>query len=260
MEANKPKHINILLAATGIVVIFLWLIKIWHVSDPSSLVVLPLEILSMLMILAVFYYFFVVLRINNKEINKLTVQLSELKAKHEQRESKLLQKIMYLEEKEKEKEIFNVQKQKTIARIAAKIDITSLESFKSSLVNAMASVIESVTAIGYWYNETTQSYEAHKTYGIDPLLEIAPFAPNIGFAGQAVAEKKLLSLDDVPEDYFSAESGLGSHRPKYIYFAPIILNGHAEGLLEIGSFKKLELSNLWSDLNHKIEEIYKSLN
>jgi hypothetical protein len=214
----------------------------------------------MLLILAIFYYFFVVLRMNNKEINKLTFQLSELKTKHEQRESMLLQKIMYLEEKEKEKEIFNVQKQKTIGRIVAKIDKTNLESFKSSLVPAMASVIESVTAIGYWYNQTTQSYEAQKTYGIDPLMNIAPFAANIGFAGQAVAEKKLLSLDDIPEDYFSAESGLGSHQPKYIYFAPIILNGHAEGLLEIGSFKKLELSNLWSDLNEKIEEIYKSLN
>jgi hypothetical protein len=260
MDLTKKKYIKTLLLVGGMMVLALSMIKYFIVNAALPPFVAPLEILALLMLIAFFYYFFVNIRSAYDEINELKTQLQHQKSKTDSRESQLLQKIMHLEEKEKEKEIFNLHKQKTLNKILGKIDKTNRTSIKTSIVQAISSVLETVTIISYWYDDATGDYKPNKTFAIDDEFQIKPFKVNEGFCGQAIAEKKLLSVDDIPADYISALSGLGSHQPKYIYFAPIEIDGKVSGLLEIGSFKQLEIKNFWSELSKKIEELYLSIN
>ncbi len=70
-----------------------------------------------------------------------------------------------------------------------------------------------------------------------------------GLLGQAVLEKDIIFLTDIPQNYIKITSGLGEASPNCILIAPLQVNGEVYGALEIASFKKFEA--------HEIEFIKK---
>lgn len=60
-----------------------------------------------------------------------------------------------------------------------------------------------------------------------------------GLIGRALASDSLLSIEDVPEDYFKIESTLGSALPRHLVFVPFRFQGQTIGLLEMASFKPM---------------------
>lgn len=61
-----------------------------------------------------------------------------------------------------------------------------------------------------------------------------------GLAGQAVIEKDIIYMTDVPEDYIKIKSGLGDATPGCVLISPLIVNEEVFGALEIASFNKFE--------------------
>ncbi|MEI8297660.1 MAG: response regulator [Pseudomonadota bacterium] len=56
-----------------------------------------------------------------------------------------------------------------------------------------------------------------------------------GVVGQVAVEKKLIILQQVPEDYVQVVSGLGRAVPSEVCLVPVLYNGELRGVLEIGS-------------------------
>ncbi len=57
-----------------------------------------------------------------------------------------------------------------------------------------------------------------------------------GLVGQSFAEKSILHLRKVPENYVNVTSGLGKSNPKSILIIPLIVNEKVYGVIELASF------------------------
>lgn len=72
--------------------------------------------------------------------------------------------------------------------------------------------------------------------------------------GQAVKDKKIVIIQNVPESYVPVVSGLGSSKPKNLVMIPVTSENDAVGLIEIAVFKNIdtELETALKELGGKI--------
>lgn len=65
-----------------------------------------------------------------------------------------------------------------------------------------------------------------------------------GLLGQAILERELLYLTEIPQDYIKITSGLGDALPSNLVIVPLIYNNEIYGVIEIASFYVLEKHHL----------------
>lgn len=77
-------------------------------------------------------------------------------------------------------------------------------------------------------------------------------------SGQVAKNKTILNLKDIPENYVTILSGLGSSSPNHLLIIPIIYNKETIGIMELASFKefKRNMNNLFEGIS---EEVGKTL-
>jgi len=70
-------------------------------------------------------------------------------------------------------------------------------------------------------------------------------APPVGgLTRQAMHEKSVLKVSDVPQDYFPVTSGLGGSMPRHLVIAPTSADGVANAVLELGFFRPVSPHDL----------------
>lgn len=89
----------------------------------------------------------------------------------------------------------------------------------------------------------SKSYKAPETLSFGETL-----------IGEAAKQKKVLHLQDVPEDYLKISSASGETTPKYILIIPLTHNNIIEGIIEIGSLHPFSpaSTNLLQQASHSI--------
>ncbi|MCG2750324.1 MAG: response regulator [Desulfobacteraceae bacterium] len=80
------------------------------------------------------------------------------------------------------------------------------------------------------------------------------YKPGEGLVGQAALEGKDILLAEVPENYFTIESGLGETLPRQIHIKPIIRNGSVKAVIELGTLHEF-VEFQYSFLNTVAESI-----
>jgi CheY-like chemotaxis protein/signal transduction histidine kinase/HAMP domain-containing protein len=73
-----------------------------------------------------------------------------------------------------------------------------------------------------------------------------------GVAGQSALEKKTITLSNLPENYITVRSGMGSAVPKTLMAFPFIHNDKVEAVVELGTFN--EFSDLHMDFIKQASE------
>ncbi len=72
------------------------------------------------------------------------------------------------------------------------------------------------------------------------ILDTEPeFVLGEGLHGQAAQDKKILYISNIPDNYITVLSGLGSSAPKYLVLFPIVKNDETIALIEIAAFSDL---------------------
>ncbi|MET0254780.1 MAG: CHASE3 domain-containing protein, partial [Luteibacter sp.] len=94
---------------------------------------------------------------------------------------------------------------------------------------------------GALFVNATTFYERVGAYGLAPGHTVVErFLPTEGLLGQAVAERRTVRVDNVPDGYLSIGSALGQDKPRHLVLLPSVVDGAVNGVLELGFFRKVE--------------------
>ena len=69
-------------------------------------------------------------------------------------------------------------------------------------------------------------------------------SPGEGLLGQAVLEKQIISITDIPEGYIRINSSFGDSPPRNIVAVPFLYEGRVKGVIELGSFEEFSAVKL----------------
>ncbi len=127
--------------------------------------------------------------------------------------------------------------------------------FYNNVLSALSEKFEIVIALFFTYNEQSQKFSVEGNYGVQKDEPVAPFVIGEGIHGEALNEKKVIVLKDLPEEYFVGYSGLGESKPKHLYVLPIADKEKTIGVIEIASFKPLDIKAVWDRVNKKLIEL-----
>lgn len=218
------------------------------------------EIISLVLVLCFVYYVDTLITNRNQLIDQLSQEVYEIKNQYTKRESHLLSKIMKLEEREREEQLLSIHKKKTIQRFANHIRTESYLDVTKSILPALSTIFEIVAGIFYWHNDSSNVYESQSFYGLEQDGKTVTFIKGEGFCGQAVADQSIIVIDEMKmkDDEWLIETGLGHHRPRFIYFIPILDDNNVYGLIEIATFKQADIDKIWNELSIKIIELVNS--
>src|SRR6185295_16304664 len=113
------------------------------------------------------------------------------------------------------------------------------EEFGSRLLSGLVPHLNAGLGAFHILGESDGRYHPAGGYGLGADASRKPFAAGEGIAGQAVAEKKLLVISDVPAGYVKVGSALGEAAPRTLAAVPLITQDKAIAVLEIAGFAPL---------------------
>ena len=115
----------------------------------------------------------------------------------------------------------------------------SLQEICANVVTFMADKLHQQVGLIYAHDgKGTYNYIAGYAFQPGPGLAKS-FKIGEGLPGQAALDKKIIVLTDIPPEYISVTSGLGSLVPKHISFVPFAFNDQVEAVLELGTLTEL---------------------
>lgn len=85
------------------------------------------------------------------------------------------------------------------------------------------------------------------------------FKTGEGLTGQVAKSQKISTIEEIPENYFKAESGLGASLPRHLIIFPVVYNNETLAVVELAAFKKTTPAQL-KILNTLTTELGERLN
>ncbi len=180
------------------------------------------------------------------------------------------QKIVYLkpednqEEEDQNKDLEDLDKNEELHKIKLK------DSAEKAVKNILQGISQTTNPIKYaelllrnlaaefngiqgvvFQRKEQNKYIAAGTYAFYSESEIREFTLGEGISGQVAKNQKLLNISNVPENYITVMSGLGSSSPGFLLIFPIIYQGETHGIAEIASFEAFP---------ENIDQIYQAIN
>jgi putative methionine-R-sulfoxide reductase with GAF domain len=156
------------------------------------------------------------------------------------------ERIVYVE---KSKQVESL-KDEIVTADVGQLSINQIEKIVDgpydSLQNALNEVCEQLQAgQGAIYLVDQQKLDLKYGYAISFDKELpTQFEFGEGLIGRVAAEKKMLCIDKLPDNYLTIFSGLGSASPSYLVMVPIVKANKIEGVLEVALFQSLNKSTL----------------
>ncbi len=143
-----------------------------------------------------------------------------------------------------------------------KLDISKkAEDLAGRLLSIIAQQYEFVQGLVYLKKGRAKKYTCISKYAFTGKDEPADFLSGETLPGQAAANGHPIMIDEIPEDYFTVESGLGKAAPRHLLFIPLLDKNKTVGVIELASFKAIEditmkiLGNLGQKAGNKISKI-----
>lgn len=150
-----------------------------------------------------------------------------------------------------------------INKIVPKGKFKNAEAFANKLLVNFSNELQA--SLGAVYLLKAKKYSFLTGFALTGDEPPADFKSGENLNGQAAKSKEIMIIQDIPDDYFNIESGLGKSKPKTLIIVPILHNKGVIGIIEIATFIKedeeilLELLRKTGKLaGEKIVQIQKS--
>jgi hypothetical protein len=245
MELKKLKLYALVLSILGVFIAFMQLLKLNDLRyffetnkiaalEPPSL---ALNYMFLILLLAIIASFFILLYFGLQTI-KVTVadvSMPELTVKE----------VDHKDEINLEKVENNIKK---INDLLA--PITDKKELFTQILMLWAKEFNIVQGIAYEKAENNQ-FKLLAKYAYYVVDKEPTFTLNEGLPGQVAADRKMLYINNIPDNYIMVLSGLGSSSPKYFALLPIVKNDETIALIEIAAF---------SDFSKYLNIYYEAMN
>lgn len=133
---------------------------------------------------------------------------------------------------------------------------TNLEGLSRLFLNELAILLEvPYSVLYYWKDNRLLRLAAYAADGEkEHSIGKVSLAPGEGLVGQSAVEKRILRMNDLPQNYIRISSGLGHASATSLTVVPVIFEGRTIAVIELASLKPL-LENELEQL-HELVEIF----
>jgi prepilin signal peptidase PulO-like enzyme (type II secretory pathway) len=232
MQLHKNKIL--IFSATYIVslIVIASLFGMWHNTQIKDATNDYLQFLVMLVLLIaiVSFLYFSLFKVYRKEIEEREISESGHSENDQQSSETTLKE-------EKTKETFD--KEGFISGILPSSRKPLAEYCEETLQN-LAGKMGIVQGLFYIKSKESENFEPLSFYAYysdkkPPVFKIGESLP-----GQSVKDKRVVVIQDIPDNYIPVVSGLGSGKPKTLVMIPVIAEGEPVGLIEITVFTSVD--------------------
>jgi len=137
--------------------------------------------------------------------------------------------------------------EESVVETEALIDIQKLlpsrtlgiEKFAEEMLQNMANPFSMVQGLFYVKNPNEDLFHCYAQYAYFSEDKPVEFRTGETLPGQAVKNKTVVSLSNIPDQYMTIASGLGKSNPKQLVFVPLKSQDDVVGLIEYASFEPL---------------------
>ncbi|MBQ3657472.1 MAG: GAF domain-containing protein [Bacteroidales bacterium] len=129
-----------------------------------------------------------------------------------------------------------------VAEISADLDTIPSDKFFDTLLINMSRCLDIVQGVAYALRSSDEKYFMAGSYAYYTEQTDRTFEIGEGIPGQVAKDKKILFMDNVPEDYIKVLSGLGNGSPKYLLEVPLVFEDKTWAVLELASFDKKDFN------------------
>jgi transcriptional regulator with GAF, ATPase, and Fis domain len=166
----------------------------------------------------------------NKKLGKNQQEILRL----EQRVNAMMQNEQKVDDNLQHQETFNCDE--ILAKImpAAEKNATA---YSEKVLRNIAKELDIVQGLVFVLNDADQLFHISGEYAYFSEEQPRSFPLGETLSGQVAKNRKLLSLNELPEGYITVLSGLGKSAPHNLIIAPIVHGDESIGVLELASFK-----------------------
>ena len=205
-------------------------ISFWNVSrDANDLGPWPLIFLILSIISSTLFYIVYTKATNPKLIEE------EINNQVSQARIKIIEELN--KDKETAEEIDHKQEVETITnKIVPKGNFKSVDALIKKLFTNLASEFQVVCGIYYSFNKQKKVFSMQVNYALQNDATVPDFKLGENLNGQAAENQEIMIVSDVPEEYFTVESGLGKAKPRHLIIMPFIGDKKTSAVLEFATF------------------------
>lgn len=138
---------------------------------------------------------------------------------------------------------------KIIPKESSKFDLTI---FTEKILSNIAKEFDIVQGLFFFKEKDSETYKNIGKYAYFGEEEPKDFKIGETLSGQVAKNKTILFLTDIPDNYVTILSGLGTSSPNNLLIIPVIVNDETIGIIELASFKEFEKK--FNDLFLKVSE------
>ncbi len=230
MEYKRYKIQTLVLFIATLIFIILMAISFWNASkDEVDLGQWPLIFLILSIISTTFFYF-----TYSKATDKKIIE-EEINTQVSQARVQIFNELK--KENESEEVIDDSQDIETIINnIVPKGKFKTPESLVKKLFTNLAGEFQIVCGIYYTYNKQKKVFSMQSSYALQSDETVSDFKMGENLNGQAAENEDIMIISDVPEDYFTIESGLGKAKPRHLVIIPFAGDKKTSAVLEFATF------------------------
>ncbi len=258
---KKYRRLAIVLFISLIIVLAILSIYIWNSSLNAEFVYNK----SIIIICIVLILIISVLKFNISyklsDKNKLDRQIKTIVEKEK---TKIIAEYDKKEGHEEKKSESEVNVDKIVKKIIPDIqNLKTLKAYSEKVMSNISKEIEIVQGLFYAKAKKSNLFKLAGEYAFTGDEKPKDFKLGVTLPGQAAKDKDLLIINEIPDEYYPTESGLGKSIPKHLIMVPVVNKNISIAVMELGTFKEINtteqkvLKDLSLKLGDKIEKFIK---
>jgi hypothetical protein len=253
----KQKFQSIILFAASVLCVLLLAISFWNQSLKTN-IRFGLWPVFFLLLGLIFIFVFFILHLRAVDQEKLN-RIIQKKVTEER-----LKILAEFEKKEEIKADSKIESDLIAEKIVPSGNFKTEEAFAKKLLLNLSEKLQASIGIFYVLDQKSKKYHFLTGFALPADTSPSAFKSGENLNGQVAESKQLMTIKNIPEDYFTIESGMGKSKPSNLIIAPIVNNNRTIAIVEIATFidtdAKLEKTviEVCTLAAKKLEQIHRS--